>query len=111
MMKKGLTDLCYGFFSTLANPTRLGIIETIKEHPKNVTQIAHELDQEQSMISHNLRPLVLCSFIQVKREGKHRIYSINKETIEPLLIIIEKHYHKFCNDGQTCPHKQNLKKP
>jgi len=39
------------FFSTLANPLRLAILELLRDGPKNVTQIAEALKQEQSMIS------------------------------------------------------------
>lgn len=102
VLKKDISTLCYGFFSTLSNPTRLGIIETLLEEPKHVNQIAAELNQEQSMISHNLRPLVRCHFVEVRREGKQRIYTLNRTTVEPLIKIIEKHYHEFCKDGAAC---------
>jgi len=53
-MKRKLSKVCYGFFSTLANPTRLAILEKLSESDMNVTQLAQTLKQEQSMISHNL---------------------------------------------------------
>ena len=68
-VKKGFTNLCYGFFSTLANPTRLAIIEKLEEGPMNVTGLVDALGQEQSMVSHNLRPLVRCKLVHMPREA------------------------------------------
>lgn len=102
-MKKGLTDLCYGFFSTLANPTRLAIIEHLKEGPMSVTELVEALEQEQSMISHNLRPLARCKLVKCKREGKNNIYYLNKETLDPILEAVENHAEKFCENGARCP--------
>lgn len=104
-MKKGLTNLCYGFFSTLANPTRLAIIEKLDNGPMNVMDLVEALGQEQSMVSHNLRPLVRCKLVRVRREGKQRIYSLNHETLDPIVEAVELHAARFCDDGATCPLK------
>ena len=106
-MKTGLTELCYGFFSTLANPTRLAIIEKLDEGPMSVTELVDTLKQEQSMVSHNLRPLVRCKLVQVRREGKNRVYRLNKETINPLLATVENHYIKYCGAGENCPYRNS----
>jgi DNA-binding transcriptional ArsR family regulator len=104
-VKKGLTNLCYGLFSTLANPTRLAIIEKLDESPMNVTDLVNTLGQEQSMVSHNLRPLVRCKLVHVRREGKHRIYSLNHDTLDPIVSSVERHAEKFCEGGANCPLK------
>jgi DNA-binding transcriptional ArsR family regulator len=102
MLKKDLSTMCYGFFSTLSNPTRLAIIEALVEQPMYVNQIAAELGQEQSMISHNLKHLVNCHFVYVRREGKQRVYTVNHETVDPLMRVVENHHTKFCLDGKAC---------
>ena len=38
-VKHGLSETCYLFFSTLANPTRLAILELLRNGPRNVTEI------------------------------------------------------------------------
>ena len=60
-MKRGLGDVCYGFFSTLANPTRIAILERLQDGPMNVSRVAALLDLEQSMVSHNLKLLEKCN--------------------------------------------------
>lgn len=105
MVKKGLSETCYRFFSTLANPTRLAALESLMDKPMNVTQLADTLGQEQSMISHNLRPLVQCRFVQVEKKGRERLYSINHETVDPLFKVIENHAVTFCPTGGKCLEK------
>lgn len=104
-VKRGLTDLCYGFFSTLANPTRLAIIEKLGVGPMNVSELVEALGQEQSMVSHNLRPLVRCKLVHVEREGKHRVYSLNHVTLDPIVKAVELHAERFCDGGASCPLK------
>lgn len=86
----------YLFFGNLANPLKIEIITLLKEKNMSVLELANELKAEQSKISHALSSLKNCSIVNVKSEGKKRIYSLNKETILPMLEIIDKHEHKFC---------------
>jgi ArsR family transcriptional regulator len=101
-MKRNLSETCYNFFSTLANPTRLAILELLRDGPKNVTDIATTLNQEQSMISHNLKPLERCRFIFSERRKKEHLYSLNKETMEPIFKTFIYHSKKYCPTGGKC---------
>ena len=101
-MKRGINKICYGFFSTLANPTRLAILESLNDGPKNVSALADELSQEQSMISHNLKLLELCCFIFSERRGKEKYVSLNNGLIDPLFSLVEGHADAFCGGGATC---------
>ena len=96
------SEVCHLFFSTLSTPARLGILELLRESSRNVTQLAEALNQEQSMISHNLKPLTTCRFVFVKRKGKKRIYSLNRETMEPMYKIIVNHMKKYCPENGGC---------
>ncbi len=84
------------FFSKFANPLRIKIISSLDKKPKSVTQLSDKLKVEQSRISHALRELRKCSIVQVEQKGKKRIYNLNKETILPILRIIDKHRNKYC---------------
>lgn len=102
IMKYNLSKTCHLFFSTLSTPTRLGILELLRESPRNVTQLADALNQEQSMISHNLKPLTRCGFVFVERKGKERIYSLNREIMEPMYKIVDDHMKKYCPKNGSC---------
>jgi len=109
-MKRGLAETCYMFFGTLANPTRLAILEMLDEGPKSVGEISHTLKQEQSMISHNLKPLERCKFVFKKREKKQQIYSLNTETMRPLFKILAFHSDKYCPTRTKCLSEKGLRK-
>ena len=109
-MKQGLSETCYMFFSTLSNPTRLGILELLSNGPKNVTEISEALNQNQSMISHNLKPLERCGFIFSERRKKERLYSLNRETAERLFKIFAYHAEKYCPTEGKCLSNEGLKK-
>ncbi len=107
-MKRGLSETCHLFFSTLSNPTRLAILELLRDGPRNVTEISEALNQEQSMISHNLKPLVRCRFVFSKRRKKQRFYSLNKETMEKLFKIFAYHAEKYCPTKGECLTQKSL---
>ena len=87
------------FFLNFSNKTKLAIILTLKEKPLSVTEIKEKLQQEQSKISHNLKKMAACNLINAKQEGKRRIYSLNKDTVMPILKLVEKHVKNHCHGG------------
>jgi len=84
------------FFTNLANPLKIKIISSLKKKEKNVTELSKELDVEQSKVSHALSSLKGCNIVKMKQKGKARIYSLNKDTIVPMLKLIDKHTSKHC---------------
>jgi len=87
------------FFETISNKTRLKIIESLIKGEKSVNEICKAVNEEQSKVSHNLKKLADCNFLDVKSEGKQRIYSLNKDTITPILKLVEKHVSMHCKGG------------
>jgi DNA-binding transcriptional ArsR family regulator len=105
--KKTLTDICYHFFTTLSNPTRLAAVEQLMKKPMSVNELAATLSQEQSMISHNIKPLVDCNLLFVEKQGKKHVYSVNHETLDPIFKTIETHAQRFCPTGGKCLKEAN----
>jgi len=105
-VKRGLSEICYGFFSTLANPTRLAILEELLDDEMNVSDIARSLKQEQSMISHNLNALEYCALVTSERRGKEKVYSANREIVEGIFRVVERHATQNCRFHGTCPRSQ-----
>ena len=109
-MKHTLSKTCHMFFSTLSNPTRIAILELLRDKTRNVTEMAKALNLEQSMISHNLRRLEKCGFVFLeKRKGRH-FYSLNRETMEPLFKLFSQHAEKYCETDGRCMTLKHLKK-
>jgi len=84
------------FFNAFSNDTRFEIVRLLQNgHPKNVTEICKSLGFKQSRVSRNLKCLIDCGFVNVERNGKQRIYSLNKETIYPMIGLIDRHIQKY----------------
>lgn len=84
------------FFGTLVSQSRLKIINLLKQGKKNVTEIMQELKMDQTAVSHDLSRLKKCGFVLTEVEGKYRYYTLNNETIKPLMSLIEKHMSQYC---------------
>ena len=84
------------FFGTLTSRIRLDIINCLRKGPKTVSDLQEENDLEQTVVSHNLRRLERCGFVRSEKEGKFRVYSLNKKTIENLMKIIDAHMAEYC---------------
>ncbi len=87
----------YGlFFSTLANDSRLKILNALRKSPKNVTEIGKDTGFEQSMVSHNLKELEYHGMVFKEKKGKFRYYRLNQKTIAPLIELIDAHMKQYC---------------
>ncbi len=84
------------FFVNFANKSKFDIVMLLRYGPLNVKSIVEKVKEEQSAVSHNLKKLTDCHILEVKKVGKERIYSLNKDTVIPMLKIVEKHVEKYC---------------
>ena len=84
------------FFMNLANPLKISIIGELKRKEQSVSGLSKKLRIEQSKLSHALTSLRHCKIVLARRKGKQKIYSLNKETILPILKIIDIHERKHC---------------
>jgi len=98
----------YMFFGNLANPLKIEIISALKEQDLSVLELARKLKIEQSKLSHALASLKQCHIVESVRDGKKRIYCLNKKTILPMLNKIDEHEKQFC--GKNCMMLKNKKK-
>lgn len=87
------------FFATIAEPTRLEIVNSLRKKKSSVNELCKDLSMEQSRVSHQLEKLRKFGFVDNKRDGKEMIYSLRK-WINPLFSIIDRqvdtYYHQHC---------------
>lgn len=95
------------FFETLGNQKRWEIITLLEDGPLRATEISDKLGYEQSLTSHHLGRLLRCGFVHVQPNGAERIYSLNKDTIEPLLKVVHRHIDTYC--AKVCVHCEQLR--
>ena len=84
------------FFGVFANRLRAGIVKTLMEKPMQVTELAAALNVERSRVSHALLTMNRCHVVESEKDGKQRIYSLNKETVKPLMQLVDKHVESYC---------------
>ena len=108
-MKEFSNEAYYLIFSTLANRTRLAIIDTLRELPKTISEISTEIKQEQNIVSANLKQLEKCGLIISKISENKQVYSLNREIVEHLAHILELHTAKHCPGLMECIPQEKLK--
>jgi DNA-binding transcriptional ArsR family regulator len=63
-------------FQTLADPTRLRILEALRGGEQAVNDLVDRVDIHQSGVSRHLRILHEAGFVRVRPEGPKRLYSL-----------------------------------
>jgi DNA-binding transcriptional ArsR family regulator len=72
-------------FRGLGDPTRLSILESLREGEKAAFQLVKETGQSQSNISNHLACLLDCGLVKNRRQGKNIFYSLTDKRVSKLL--------------------------
>ncbi len=89
-------------FQALSNEYRLSILNLLRRGPKNVGEICETLRFEQTVVSHNLKCLTFCGLVTGERFGKTKVYSLNKDTVEPILRLGDRHISNYAGNLLHC---------
>ena len=81
-------------FQTLADPTRLTILEILRRGEQTVNDITDLVDIHQSGVSRHLHILHETGFVQVRPDGQKRFYSLRAEPFREIDTWIGK-YRSF----------------
>jgi DNA-binding transcriptional ArsR family regulator len=76
MKKTPASALCADKLRVLADVTRLSVMESLLDGPKNVTEINARLKIEQSLLSHHLKVLRDAGLVTTRRVGKTVRYAV-----------------------------------
>lgn len=75
-------------FRAFSEPTRLQIIQELKDGPKNVTDLVTALGTSQANVSKQLRILYEAEILQKEKKGTMIFYSIDDDTALPLCELV-----------------------
>jgi DNA-binding transcriptional ArsR family regulator len=89
-------------FEALSNESRVSILNLLRKGPMSVGEISDVLGLEQTAVSHNLKCLAFCGLATFEKEGKMRVYELNRETVEPMLRLAERHISKYAENLRGC---------
>ena len=79
------------FLKIASDNTRLRILYSLVEKEMCVCELQEELDASQSLISHQLRVLRDGGFVNQRKHGKHRYYSLSDDHVKQLLDVVYEH--------------------
>src|SRR5688572_10021699 len=88
LLRQEMVRLRHRMFGALANLVRIDLLISLKEGEKNVSTLMKELGHGQTLVSHNLRKLVAAGFINDRKDGNFRYYSLNDKLSGPLFELI-----------------------
>ncbi|MEI7961011.1 MAG: metalloregulator ArsR/SmtB family transcription factor [archaeon] len=85
----------------LGNKLRAEIICLLQDKPQTVQDICTKLGREQSLVSHSLKQLRECSFVDYRKDGKTSIYYLKSDIFtknknKPIFEVFEEHAAKYC---------------
>ncbi len=105
-------------FQTLADPTRLRIVETLRGGERAVNDIVERVQIDQSGVSRHLRILQEAGFVEARPEGQKRVYSLRPQPFHELdvwvtryRILWESRLNKFASalEAKQAAHAANKK--
>jgi DNA-binding transcriptional ArsR family regulator len=88
------------FFSTLANLSRMGIVQLLRRRGATVTQIAETLGYEQSRVSHSLARLQRAGIVVCRWEDKRKMFHL-VDDVAPVLRDIEMYLERRPKPGKN----------
>lgn len=90
------------FADVLSNRTRFDIVMLLRrEGELSVSEICQKLGYEQSRVSHNLKCLLNCGFVEVEQRGKKRIYRMG-EIVGRILDDLENYMAEYQKKLVSC---------
>ncbi|OMP68122.1 autorepressor SdpR family transcription factor [Domibacillus epiphyticus] len=72
-------------FKALSDPTRLSIIDLLKERDRTAGDIADQFNMTKPSISHHLNTLQSAGLVLSERNGQHIIYSLNTTVFQDVV--------------------------
>lgn len=82
-----LSEFKAEFFKALANPTRIRIIDSLRDGEQTVNELRDELEIEGPNVSQQLAILRANNLVTTRKEGSNVYYSIKDPTIFKLLDV------------------------
>lgn len=83
------TQLKAKLFRGFADPTRLGILETLRDGPLSVGEIVDATGLSQSNVSNHLACLKDCGLVGCERQGRNVIYRVSDLRVNELQAFVD----------------------
>lgn len=101
-LNKTFLELKAKTFKVFADPTRLRILEVLRQGEMNVSAIIEKLRLRQSTVSQQLRMLKDCGVVTSRREGREIYYRLKNEQVTEILDQIDELLTLTVEDLASC---------
>ena len=71
-------------FNAIAEPSRRAILDVLADGERPVNDLVRELGLTQPQVSKHLRVLREVGAVDVREEGRRRLYSVNGQALKPI---------------------------
>ncbi len=85
MVEQRWLELKAKTFKVFADPTRLRILELLREGESNVSAMMERLNLKQSTVSQHLRMLKECGIVAARRDGREVYYRLKSDKVLEIL--------------------------
>lgn len=82
-------------FAVVADPTRRRILDTLRDTERDVSELVAQLDISQSLASKHLAVLRKAGAVDVRVEGKRRIYQLAQDPLPAVLAWVTPYHRKW----------------
>ncbi len=89
-------------FKIFSDPTRLRILEVLRENESNVSDLIERLDLKQSTVSQHLKMLKDCGAVDNWKNGRESIYKVRDARIGAIMDLGEELLVLTIEDMANC---------
>ncbi len=88
-------------FQALAHPTRIAIVETLRDGEKSAGQITQELELEQANGSQHLAVLRTKHVVTTRKEGNQVFYGLRDQALIEVLDLLKRYFHSQISEAKS----------
>lgn len=106
----GLTSVEFQakLFRGFSDPSRLSILEALREGPLSVGEIVTVTGLSQPNASNHLACLRDCGLVIARQQGRYTLYSLSDPRVEQILVLADELLADVARGVYTCTHVNQL---
>lgn len=90
------------FFRALGDPTRLQLLQAVRDSEKNVTALVELTGAPQGRVSSHLACLRWCGYVATRKEGRQVFYRVTDRRVAQLLALAKELVEDNCERIRSC---------
>ena len=90
-------------FRGLADPSRLSILESLRDGQRTVSEVVEVTGLTQSNVSNHLACLLDCGLVSREPQGRFAYYSLADARVESLLVLADQLLTDVARGVRCCP--------